>query len=103
MVYTLYLLPNILVGSRRTPRHKFNQVVNVFTSILFDATGRQLMLEDSSTYPLLLKMSRPTEVFYKALALFKHRVLYSNISWDFQVPYTTSAIMDRNPYSNSPK
>jgi len=88
------------VGSRRPPRGLFNTALNVFTPKFFSITGKQLMLEDDNRdVPLLLEMSQLDSSFYKGLELFQSRTLYSNIVNDIQVPYCTSAITAKNPYS----
>jgi len=38
--------------------------------------------------------------FFQALQIFPSRILYANVSHDIQVPYTTSAIVSRNPHTN---
>jgi len=88
------------VGSRRSPRGLFNPLVNAFVRNAFNLTGRQLMLEDDEIEPLLMKMAEPAYEFFQALQIFPSRILYANVSHDIQVPYTTSAIVSRNPHTN---
>ncbi|KAJ1499323.1 hypothetical protein HMI54_011883 [Coelomomyces lativittatus] len=63
-----------------------------------NASGKQLMLEDDATNPILRQMTQPGSSFMKALAMFKQRVTYANVSNDIQVPFSTSAILPYNPY-----
>lgn len=74
------------------------------------------MLEDSDeegSLPLLASMALPGNLlnssktfaddvqescFYKALEVFRERTLFANVTNDIQVPYSTAAIMPRNPY-----
>lgn len=86
------------MGSRRTPRNWFNPVASWFTSTLLSKSGRQLMLEDSEN-PLLVEMADPNSRYFRALQLFKQRILYSNITRsDIQVPFSTAMILPYNPF-----
>jgi len=53
---------------------------------------------DESTPPLLVRMADPASKYVKALALFRKRILYVNIAKDFQVPFSTAAMLPYNPY-----
>jgi len=59
-------------------------------------TGRQLFLTDgkSSKPPLLLRMASDCEdgKFISALAIFRSRILYANVSYDHMVGWRTSSI-----------
>ncbi|XP_057832484.1 uncharacterized protein LOC131043309 isoform X3 [Cryptomeria japonica] len=59
-------------------------------------TGRQLFLTDgkASRPPLLLRMASDCEdgKFISALAMFKSRILYANVSFDHMVGWRTSSI-----------
>lgn len=50
--------------------------------------------------PLLYCMTRGA--FLEGLTKFKCRTLYSNVFFDFQVPYTSSAMRSHNPYRGDP-
>jgi hypothetical protein len=92
------------VGSRRSSRGWINPIISTFTRTVLSATGRQLMLEDGvdgGSDPLLVEMSKPESEFYQALTKFERRVLYANVLNDLQVPYPTSAIVHRNPYTGT--
>lgn len=53
---------------------------------------------DESELPLLYIMTDPSREFYKGLALFKHRILYSNAVNDRTVPFFTSYISVQDPF-----
>jgi len=90
------------MGSRRPMKGFFNPLAALVTKFAFSRTGRQLMLEDKDEeFPLLYRMSSKESHFFKALSLFKKRVLYANIDNDIQVPYCTAAIVPRNPYKKN--
>jgi len=59
-------------------------------------TGRQLFLTDGkySKPPLLLRMASDCEdgKFISALAIFRSRILYANVSYDHMVGWRTSSI-----------
>ena len=61
------------------------------------ATARELCLEDDSKSPLLFRMTQPS--FVDVLKKFRRRVLYANVSNDFQVHYSTASISTFNPYN----
>jgi hypothetical protein len=46
---------------------------------------------DSEGRPLLLIMSDPSHIFFQALAQFRHRIFYANITADRNVPYWTAS------------
>jgi len=62
-------------------------------SFIFE-TGRQITSTESMQI-----LSDPTGIYFKALALFKRRILYSNIKNDIMVYYSTSSI---TTYDNFP-
>ncbi|XP_049937036.1 uncharacterized protein LOC116267174 isoform X2 [Nymphaea colorata] len=65
-------------------------------TILVRRTGRQLFLTDgrASKPPLLLRMASDCEdgKFISALAAFKFRIVYANVSYDHMVGWRTSSI-----------
>jgi len=92
------------MGSRRSPKGIFNPIVSWITKSAFSRTGKQLMLEDGddeSSGPLLVRMSRRENCWLQALQSFEKRITYSNVYNDFNVPYCTSAIVPRNPYTKT--
>lgn len=73
----------------------FNQVA----PHLLAHSGSHLFLRDSEHHsPLLVWMATPRSVFFKALALFQHRTLYSNVINDKRTCWFTSAIEASDPY-----
>ena len=59
-------------------------------------TTKELCLEDNPINPILYRMTDKS--FLQVLGKFRHRILYSNVRNDFQVPYSTSSISIENPY-----
>jgi len=92
------------VGSRRSSKGVINPVIHWFVNTFLSDTGSQLMLEDvppdTKELPILVKMSSPDSCFFKGLALFNQRIAYANVMSDLQVPYSTAAMVPRNPYLN---
>ncbi|KAK9088849.1 hypothetical protein Scep_027931 [Stephania cephalantha] len=72
------------------------KIVPSIAPILVGRTGRQLFLTDGepSKPPLLLRMTSDCEEgqFISALAAFRSRVLYANVSYDHMVGWRTSSI-----------
>ncbi|KAJ8616473.1 hypothetical protein MRB53_035845 [Persea americana] len=70
-------------------------------------TGRQLFLTDGkpSKPPLLLRMASDCEDgnFVSALATFKCRILYANVSYDHMVGWRTSSIRRERELSKPPR
>eukprot|EP01135_Chromosphaera_perkinsii_P004299 Nk52_evm11s276 gene=Nk52_evmTU11s276 len=54
-------------------------------------TMQELYLEDGPN-PLILALSDPDSIFFKALSLFPCKTLVSNATFDFQVDYMSSAL-----------
>jgi len=88
------------VGSRRSPKGLFNPLACWFTRSVLSITGKQLMLEDGDT-PLLVELTKTDGIFYKGLSLFSHRILYANVLYDVQVPYSTASIMPKKSVHES--
>jgi len=100
------------LGAKRY-RSPFN-LVGEFSARIYwrGQTLKELYLEDgkSLTYdghneedlPLLWRMSLAESSHMKALQMFKYCTLFSNVEYDLQVPYCTSAISPYNPH-NLPK
>ncbi|KAJ8324576.1 hypothetical protein QVD99_002592 [Batrachochytrium dendrobatidis] len=73
---------------------------NYFQQVVLVRVGQQLSLADKflNGIPLLLLLSDPSLCFFKALALFQKRSVFSNIRNDLTVRYTTAAIASSNPF-----
>nr|CAG8620174.1 13045_t:CDS:2 [Entrophospora candida] len=69
------------------------------------AIGEQLQFVDNydNNEPLLLIMSNPDKIYYKALSLFKYKRVYANTTNDRTVPYWTASISIINPYRSLSK
>eukprot|EP00698_Gefionella_okellyi_P015490 TRINITY_DN4373_c0_g1_i2.p1 TRINITY_DN4373_c0_g1~~TRINITY_DN4373_c0_g1_i2.p1 ORF type:complete len:319 (+),score=51.14 TRINITY_DN4373_c0_g1_i2:213-1169(+) len=89
------------LGSRRVSLGlRFSRFVHNVLPTLYGATGAQLMLEDGTdgVAPILLRMSDPESSFYRGLKRFRSLRVYAIASGDLAVPYSTAAIVPRNPY-----
>uniref|UniRef100_A0A0D9WM25 DUF676 domain-containing protein n=1 Tax=Leersia perrieri TaxID=77586 RepID=A0A0D9WM25_9ORYZ len=73
-----------------------NQLAAPLAPLVVGRTGAQLFLTDGepSKPPLLLQMASDHEEkkFISALAAFKNRILYANVSYDHMVGWRTSSI-----------
>lgn len=79
----------------------FNRIV----PYLLANTGKQLVLKDSinqgsQQVPLLVLMTDPRSYFYKALASFQYRSLYTNIINDKRTCFFTAGITNRDPFDS---
>jgi pimeloyl-ACP methyl ester carboxylesterase len=61
-------------------------------------TSQELCMEDDPVKPILFRMTEDS--FVNVLRKFKRRILYSNVSNDFQVHFSTASISMKNPYSS---
>lgn len=82
---------------RRPQRGAVNTVFQTVVSAI-NRTTKELCLEDENT--VLYRMTE--EPFIKPLRLFKRRLLYANVTNDFQVHYSTASISVLNPYNKNP-
>lgn len=76
---------------------------NTLGSTTLSVSGQQLFLTDNfrdTGRPMLAVLADPQSIFIKALAKFKHRVLYCNIINDRSVPYYTGAISLTDPFTD---
>lgn len=80
---------------RRSPSKSLFNFIFVHFLPYFCQSLREMMMEDSDH--LLHKMAVESS-FLIPLGLFSKRVLYSNIFYDLQVPYSTGSIQTSNPY-----
>lgn len=83
-----------------------SQIFNMVAPYVLSHTGLQMFLRDrspassNSLLPLLEWMADPSSKFYKALEMFAHRVLYSNIINDKRTSWYTTAISDLDPFNS---
>jgi len=94
-MYMTFATPH--VGTIRS-KNFFDKTVTWFTRNVVSQTGRDLLIEDEGK--LLKRMADPGDNYYKALALFPHKILYSNIKNDVPVQFPTASICSSNPYDN---
>jgi len=89
------------MGVRKSPSQYILSTLAFFYCRKFiSRTGLQLIYEDSDQgLPLLQQMADPEGPYFLALKKFQRRVLYSNISNDIQVEFTSGAIVSTNPFS----
>lgn len=103
VVFATFATPHL--GVRKPPGNPVSAIWNTIVLRLFQTTRELGLLDDSfqdpatgERIPILYAMGSRKE-FLAPLCRFQRRALYSNIKWDFQVPYPTTAIRHRNPYS----
>ncbi|CAG8664111.1 11935_t:CDS:2 [Acaulospora morrowiae] len=89
------------LGIRRDDDRYFAKIFNWISSSILSRSGEQLQYVDNfegENEPLLLTLSRPDKIFYKALTKFKSLQLFANVINDSSVPYWTSAIIEVDPF-----
>jgi len=72
--------------------------LSTFYPLFNPKTIKELFLEDGDEEmdePLLLKMTKKNQIlpFFESLSAFKERIIYSNVQWDWSVPYPSSSIL----------
>lgn len=104
MTFTAFASPFLGV---RTPLHGWaNHMWNVLGARTLSMSGRQLFTIDKfrdTSRPLLAVLADPNSIFYKGLAKFRRRVLYSNIVNDRSAVYYTTGISKTDPYRDLTK
>ncbi|MCJ1254883.1 hypothetical protein MMC24_002699 [Lignoscripta atroalba] len=99
--FTTFASPHLGV---RTPRRGYqSHLWNILGGNTLSSSGRQLFLIDQfrdTKRPLLSVLADPNSIFIKALARFKHRVLYANIVNDRSAPYYTTYISKVDPFDD---
>jgi hypothetical protein len=92
------------IGVRNSSRNPVGKVMNFTADRLVylhaGRTGKQIMLIDDSTNPLLLQMSKPNSIYINALSMFEHVYFYANATNDNTVSYCTSSLSTTNKYKN---
>lgn len=104
MTFTAFASPFLGV---RTPLHGWaNHLWNVLGARTLSMSGRQLFTIDkfrNTGRPLLAVLADRNSIFYKGLAKFQRRVLYSNIVNDRSAVYYTTGISKTDPYTDLTK
>lgn len=104
MTFTAFASPFLGV---RTPLHGWaNHLWNVLGARTLSMSGRQLFTIDkfrNTSRPLLAVLADRNSIFYKGLARFQRRVLYSNIVNDRSAVYYTTGISKTDPYTDLTK
>lgn len=83
-----------------------SRIFNMVAPYVLSDTGLQMFLRDKSPVstrahlPLLEWMADPDSKFYKALEMFHHRVVYSNIINDKRTSWYTTAISEFDPFNS---
>jgi len=83
---------------RRPPKSLFNAAFQGFVKSAgehLSLTAQELSLEDPSPQ-ILLRMTEDS--FVRVLAQFQRRILYANVTNDFQVLHSTASLLARSPY-----
>ncbi|KAI9838463.1 MAG: hypothetical protein M1838_004595 [Thelocarpon superellum] len=91
------------LGVRTPVKGVQQQLWNLIGSRTLSDSGRQLFTIDSfrdTGRPLLSLLADPDSVFIRALAQFKHRVLYTNVVNDRTAAYYTTSISRVDPYTD---
>ncbi|EPS44827.1 hypothetical protein H072_1198 [Dactylellina haptotyla CBS 200.50] len=99
--FTTFASPHLGV---RTPKLGFhNHIWNVVGARTLSASGRQLFTIDrfrDTERPLLAVLADRELTFWKALSVFKNKVLYANIINDRSTNFFTSGISKFDPYAD---
>ncbi|KAI4122669.1 MAG: hypothetical protein LQ347_006427, partial [Umbilicaria vellea] len=99
--FTTFASPHLGV---RTPVLGIHSTLwNEFGSRTISTSGAQLFIIDSfrdTGRPLLAVMADANSIFIHALARFKHKVLYTNITNDRSAVYYTCGITKTDPYAS---
>ncbi|CAB4394210.1 unnamed protein product [Rhizophagus irregularis] len=100
ILFATFATPHL--GIRREDSKPLAKLVNWISSTLLSQTGEQLTFVDKyeGNEPILLTMSRPDQIFFKALSEFKYRKIYANSRNDRTVPFWTAAISEIDPFEN---
>lgn len=104
MTFTAFASPFLGV---RTPLHGWsNHMWNVLGARTLSMSGRQLFTIDKfrdTGRPLLAILADRNSIFYKGLAKFQRRTLYTNIINDRSAVHYTTAISKTDPYKDLTK
>ncbi|CAG8579808.1 12004_t:CDS:2 [Funneliformis caledonium] len=100
ILFTTFATPHL--GIRREDDKTFTKITNWVSTTLLSKTGEQLTFMDKyeEDEPILLTISRPDKIYFKALSAFKYRTLYANVRNDRTVPFWTAAISEVDPFDN---
>ena len=99
--FTAFASP--FLGVRTPVRGYHSSIWNTLGSKTLSTSGTQLFLIDSfrdTGRPLLSILADPDSIFIRALARFKHRVLYANVQNDRSAPWYTTSITSTDPYED---
>lgn len=100
MNFTTFCTPH--VGVTNPGNSWGTRLYNYCTPSLLAHTGAHLFLTDKQKdkLPLLLWMSDPRSIFFKALKNFKNLSLYANVINDKRTSWYTSAISSKDPFKS---
>lgn len=90
------------MGVRRPPSSLYNSAFSLLVRTALSNTGKHLCLEDPAPH-LLVELTMPSLPYFQGLSLFQKRILYCNIANDFQVSFSTAAILPKNPFKDEQK
>ena len=99
--FTTFATPHL--GTRTPLLGWNNKLFNVLGARTLSTSGHQLFMIDTfrdTGKPLLAVLASPESIFIKALARFKRRTLYANITNDRTTPFYTSYISKTDPYTS---
>lgn len=99
--FTAFASP--FLGVRTPLRGYHSSMWNALGARTLSTSGRQLFLIDQfrdTGRPLLSILADPDSIFMQALAQFKNRVLYANVTNDRSAPYYTTGISRTDPFED---
>lgn len=98
VLFTTFATPHL--GTLFHGQRVHTGIINSLGSNMIGSSGRDLFLKGDSKdpRPVLQQMADPSSIYFKALASFKKRILYSNAANDRTVPFYTSFLVDKNPF-----
>jgi hypothetical protein len=103
VVFTTFASPH--AGTSFHQNTLRSNVSNAIGKSILGQSGMDLFLQpvavgknNKDPRPMLEQLADPDGVFYKALAAFKHRMLFSNTINDRTVPFYTAYISVRDPF-----
>lgn len=89
------------LGARAPIKWVGTNVWNYLGARTLSTSGQQMFLTDKfrdTGRPLLAIMADPSSIFYRALAAFRKRILYSNIINDRSTPFYTTFVGGVDPF-----
>lgn len=103
ILFTTFATPH--VGALYVGSNWHVPIFNYIGGSIVGQSGRDMFLQGSgdpeNPRPVLEQMADPKGDYYKALASFKHRILYANAANDRTVPFFSAYIIGKDPFKVS--